>query len=671
MDQVLPRSSPLFSSLLEKLQTSARSSGIVCRDKQLEQAFAFAWDRHATQKRLSGEPYIIHPVAVACLIADMGVDCPSLLAALLHDTVEDTEATLEDIRTQFGEDVGLLVDGVTKITRLKTSASFSQRSVENIRKMLFAMTRDIRVIFIKLADKLHNMRTLGHMDQEKQVRIAQETLDVYAPLANRLGIGWIKNELEDMALKHLDPEVYYSLKQRVEETRSQRSALLNRIIATISDQLEKSGLELEIKGRAKHFYSIYTKMKTKSKSFEDIYDLIAIRIITRNVPECYQVLGIIHGFYRPLYHRFKDYIALPKSNMYSSLHTTVIGPENRQLEIQIRTREMDILAEEGVASHLLYKIGDQTRKNAGEQLSWLQKLKNWEKSLSDPQGFMEEIREDLLQDEIYVFTPKGDVIRLAAGASPLDFAYHIHTDIGHHCIGAKVNGRMVPLKSTLRNCDMVEIMTSRNAHPSSAWLKFVKSSRAKAKIRHYIKSYLDTDKLFTEVQKQQQVHPAPRRKQSADTVSAKATVYLDGDPNLLFDFARCCNPAPGDTIVGYLSRGRGIIIHRSDCPNLPSLIQEKERIVYPSWKRREIGLKGNLSLITREDAYALAETVTIISSNNVSVSSARRTSLDNGKMRIDLEVETGSSDQWQLLLQAIADSPLVEEIVHHNLLQEE
>jgi len=654
-----------YRGLLDTLTKAVEENAIACDKKTLKSAFDFTWEKHFSQKRLSGESYVIHPAAVATLVANMGIDCTSIVAALLHDTVEDTATGLDDITALFGQDVARLVDGVTKISKIKTDSTSRHLPAENIRKMLIAMTQDVRVIFIKLADKLHNMRTLSHMRKEKQERISRETLDIYAPLANRLGIGWIKNELEDLALKYLDEEAYYTLKKNVEDTRVKRAAYVANAIKELKKELSMHGIGFSIKGRAKHFYSIYKKMHAKGRSFTEIMDLTALRIITGKIPECYQVLGIIHSMYSPLYDRFKDYIALPKSNMYSSLHTTVVGPEGKLLEIQIRTEKMDIIAEEGAASHLLYKSGPKEKKEAATRSSWFIKLKHWGKFLDDPQGFIEEVKEDLLQEEIYVLTPKGDVIKLALGSTPIDFAYRIHTDVGHRCIGAKVNGKIAPLKTILKSCDIVDIMTSKNANPKSSWLKFIKSSKAKSKIRGFLKEYVDTDHLQKEVNKG--IRQQPPRKKGIIGLPEKGEVYLEGDTNLLFDFAKCCSPAPGDAILGYVSRGRGIIIHKKHCPNIPNLLKEGERIVYPSWKRIESKMHGTLSLLTRDDRYILAEVVSVISSNNVGVYSVQKIPQKDESMRIDLELEFSSKEEWDMLYKAIQQFPGVEKILKAHM----
>lgn len=648
----------LFAQLLELIEQ------LPVAVSELKKAYQFAKKKHQGQLRRSGVPYILHPVSVAILLTEMHTDQSSLIAALLHDTVEDTPVTIEEVAELFGTETAELVKGVTKITRYRAPEQSIHSPVENIRKMLLAMTRDIRVIFIKLADRLHNMRTLNHLPAEKQQRIARETLDIYAPLAARLGIGWIKNELEDLALKFLDSQAYYHLKKLVETTKEKRTAYINATIKQIRTALENEELDFIIQGRAKHFYSIYKKMQSKKKEFQDIYDLAAIRIITDTVAQCYQVLGVLHSLYNPLYDRFKDYIAMPKNNMYSSLHTTVIGPDGKLLEIQIRTAEMDLLAEAGAASHLLYKSTREERKQLGMKISWLQKLGKWKKSLHDPRAFMDEIKGDLLQDEIYVFTPDGDIKRLSRNATPVDFAYSIHTDVGNHCIGAKINGRMVPLRTTLSNLDIVEILTSRNAHPSGDWLKFVKSAKARAKIRSFLKNYVDTSRLFQEsgsetnsVPHKDEKPPQRRSKNKPARHSSKVPVVtINGEQELLFDFAHCCEPSPGDPIIGFISRGRGIIIHRKDCPNLRELRKEPDRIVYPVWRTGNRSFKGKLTVRLPGDRYAVADLINAISAHNAGICAVSRSNGDNDQVTVTMELELQSEQQWTMAVNDLVNN---------------
>jgi GTP pyrophosphokinase len=433
-------------------------------NRLLNQALSFAAYAHENQTRKSGEPYITHPLHVARMLFEMGFDVPVIIAGLLHDTVEDTRISLRDIEREFGGEIAGLVDGVTKISRIK-SENIKQEQAENIRKMLLSMVHDIRIILIKLADKLHNMRTLEYLEESRARRIAQETIDIYAPLADRLGMGRIKVELEDLALKYLDADIYEDLRRRIVQGRDIRNRYIEKVAGLLGREFDKNRVHAKISGRAKHFYSIYRKMKNKDRNLDEIFDLFALRIVTSSVKACYEVLGIVHEVWAPVRGRFKDYIAMPKSNMYQSLHTTVVGPEGKTLEVQIRTDKMDLIAEEGIAAHWAYKEGRTKISSIERDLKWLKKLKDWKNNLDNPAGFMEDLQQDLLVDEIYVFTPKGDVIELPVGSTPIDFAYKIHTEVGNRCIGAKVNGRISPLRKPLHSCEVVEILTSKNATP--------------------------------------------------------------------------------------------------------------------------------------------------------------------------------------------------------------
>src|ERR1041385_6203377 len=454
----------------------------------IRKAYDFSAGVHRGQKRLSGEPFLIHPMAVAGVIADLKLDVPSIVSGLLHDTVEDTLATLDEIKNLFGPEIAGLVDGVTKLSQVNFTSQ-EQKQAENFRKMIVAMAKDIRVILIKLADRTHNMRTLDHMPVDKQVATAQETLDIYAPLAHRLGIAWIKDELEDLALKYLHPEIYYQLKRNVAKKKAAREKYINEVIALIGKLLEKEGIEAEISGRPKHFFSIYQKMETQNLLYDQIYDLVAFRILVDTPRECYETLGVIHSQWKPVPGRFKDYIALPKPNMYQSLHTTVIGPYGERIEIQIRTQEMHRVAEEGIAAHWKYKKdGKDFQFNDIQRFTWLRQLLEWQQNLQDPQEFLHTIKEDLFADEVYVFTPKGDLLNFPKGSTVIDFAYRIHSDVGHHCSGARINGQLVSLKYILRSGDTVEIITTQQQSPTREWLKWVKTPRAQSKIRNWLKS---------------------------------------------------------------------------------------------------------------------------------------------------------------------------------------
>jgi GTP pyrophosphokinase len=471
----------LLGDLFAIVEEHAAESPLEIDRTQVERAFVYACEHHADQRRKSGEEFIIHPVGVAKICAGMRLDTETLVAALLHDTVEDTSASLEDVQEKFGEEIAGLVDGVTKLTGL-TFSSRDEAQAENYRKMMVAMASDIRVILIKLADRLHNMRTIEAMSKQKQIEKAKETLDIYAPIAHRLGIHAIKWELEDLAFATLHPRKYNEIKGLVNQQRAERERYVNEAGAFVSRELDALGIAAEINGRAKHFYSIYSKMTRKGREFNEIYDLTAMRVIVDSVKDCYGAVGVIHSLWKPLPGRFKDFVAMPKFNMYQSLHTTVIGPEGRPLEIQIRTREMHDMAEFGIAAHWIYKQ-DPTSNEGDGKLKWLRRLLDWQQEMSDPKEFMDTLKVDLFEDEVFVFTPKGEVKSLAAGATPLDFAYEVHTDVGHRCVGAKVNGKIVPLSYELRSGDIVEVLTSkRERGPSRDWLALVKTTRARNKI---------------------------------------------------------------------------------------------------------------------------------------------------------------------------------------------
>jgi GTP diphosphokinase / guanosine-3',5'-bis(diphosphate) 3'-diphosphatase len=635
-------------------------------------AFLFACEHHADQRRQSGEDFITHPVGVAKICAGMRLDTATLCAALLHDTVEDTSASLDEVREGFGEEVAGLVDGVTKLTGI-TFQSRDEAQAENYRKMMVAMATDIRVILIKLADRLHNMRTLGAMPKQKQIEKAKETLEIYAPLAHRLGIHAIKWELEDLAFQNLHPRKYQEIKGLVNQQREERERYVAKAGGYLAKELEALGIHSEISGRAKHFYSIYSKMTRKGREFNEIYDLTAMRVIVDSVKDCYGAVGVIHSLWKPLPGRFKDMVAMPKFNMYQALHTTVIGPEGRPLEIQIRTNEMHDTAEYGVAAHWRYKEGTGSGRidAADAKLQWLKSLLDWQRDPDDPAEFTDQLRGELVEDEVFVFTPKGEVKSLAAGATPLDFAYEIHTDVGHRCVGARVNGKIVPLHYELQSGDIVEILTSkRERGPSRDWLALVKTTRARNKIKawfkaesredsehtgrellqeHLNKAGLPAQKLTGSplladvirelgfkkaddfyialggakispkvvvnkvLQRLKQGEagveaPGPgedllldRRKAPAlrrpDGNAAKFGIRVEGVADVPLRLAKCCRPVSGDPIVGYVSLGRGITIHREDCPNVGALRKDPERFVPVSWDGdNETGFKVEIQV---------------------------------------------------------------------------
>lgn len=628
-------------------------------------AYNFAYEAHKDQKRESGELYIIHPVEVAIILAKMGMDTNTIAAGLLHDVVEDTKYSYDDIVNEFGKEVADLVDGVTKLGKIQYKTKEEQQA-DNVRKMLVAMAKDVRVILIKLADRLHNMRTLKYMPIEKRKEKAKETFDIYAPLAHRLGMSKIKWELEDLAFRYTNPSEYYDLVRKISEKRVEREAYIVKIVKELKDTLLSAGIESDIEGRPKHFYSIYRKMINKNKTIDQIYDLTAIRVLVPTVKDCYAVLGIAHTIYKPMPGRFKDYIAMPKPNMYQSLHSTVIGPQGKPFEIQIRTFEMHKTAEYGIAAHWKYKEGKPGDEQPDFNISWLREILEWQREASDPAEFMEGFKIELFSDEVFVFTPQGDVINLPGGATPIDFAYRIHTDIGNSCIGAKVSGKMVPLDYTLKTGEIVEVLTSSVAKgPSIDWLNIAKSNQAKSKIRSWFKkakreeniykgrelleketkkqgynfgeiakgdvfeqilkkyNFNSIEDLYAEVGigslaasmivtrlKEQYIkvknndiinlkNPETLNKLISKNSEAKENEYksnanngiiVKGMNNLLVRFAKCCNPVPGDEIVGYVTKGRGVSIHRKDCKNVSQLENNSEnKMLEVSWGSNNIG----------------------------------------------------------------------------------
>jgi GTP pyrophosphokinase len=649
--------SRLLDDLFAIIEEHAAEAAVTIDRQAVESAFVFACEHHADQRRKSGEDFITHPVGVAKICAGMRLDTETLCAALLHDTVEDTSCSLDAVREQFGDEVASLVDGVTKLTGI-TFQSRDEAQAENYRKMMVAMASDIRVVLIKLADRLHNMRTLEALPKQKQIEKAKETLDIYGPIAHRLGIHAIKWELEDLAFATLHPRKYQEIRHLVAQQRDERERYVTKAGEYLTKELQAVGIQAEISGRAKHFHSIYSKMTKKGREFNEIYDLTAMRVIVDSVKDCYGAVGVIHSLWKPLPGRFKDFIAMPKFNLYQSLHTTVIGPEGRPLEIQIRTREMHDMAEYGVAAHWIYKEdGDDNvgpRARGEEKLRWLRRLLEWQQELEDSGEFVERLKVDLFEDEVFVFTPKGEVKSLAAGATPLDFAYEIHTDVGHRCVGAKVNGKIVPLSYKLQSGDIVEVLTSkRERGPSRDWLALVKTTRARNKIKQWFKaeSRKDTEHAGREllqshlrkqglppqkvvgsplladvvremgfrkaddfyialgaakispktvVQKVLQrlkqgeaaeseptaadiVAPRRRRRRRPEASSSAYGIRVEGIDDVMLRLAKCCRPAPGDPIVGYISLGRGITIHRKDCPNAKALRKDPERFTPVSW----------------------------------------------------------------------------------------
>ena len=679
----------------------------------MQKAYVFSAKIHQGQVRLSGEPYLVHPLEVAGILADLKLDVGTIATGLLHDTVEDTYTTTEEIDKEFGKEINFLVDGVTKISKIKFESQEEQQA-ENFRKMLIAMAKDIRVILIKLADRLHNMRTLEYHSRKRQKEIAQETLNIYAPLANRLGIGWVKGELEDLSFRFLDPEVYYDLAKKVAKEREERNAYTNEVKSIISKKLSEHNLNARVKGRPKHLYSIYEKMKSQSIDFSQVYDLTAFRIILDDVRGCYETLGMIHALWTPVPGRFKDYIAMPKANMYQSLHTIVIGPRGERVEIQIRTEEMHRIAEEGIAAHWKYKEGKDIAEKTDRGFAWLRQLLEWQQDMKDPREFLDSVRVDLFPEEVYVFTPKGEVKEFPRGATPVDFAYGIHTDVGHKCTGAKINGKMVPLKYQLKNGDTVRILTSSNQHPSVDWLNIVKTSRAKAKIRQWVKSnerqrsillgsdtcerefkkyklnfsklaksgelkkvagefsLVDVDDLlagvgYGKVSVKQIINKlVPQenvaRDSTAESIQEKVTkktehkersgVKVRGIDNIMVRYGKCCNPLPGDLIVGYITRGRGVTVHASDCHSI--LQGASERMIDVEWDLDDKSTHLiSIMIVCDNKKGLLAAMSSAIASSEANITNAHVRTAQDGTAVNTFEIEVSDLKHLQNIMDSL------------------
>ncbi len=688
----------------------------------VRKAYAFAEKAHGEQKRSSGDPYIIHPTEVAQILADLRLDLASICAAFLHDTVEDTSAKLEDIEREFGKDVATLVDGVTKLNKMSFRTT-EEKQAENFRKMIIAMSKDIRVIIVKLADRLSNMRSLQFLPTHKQKTISQETLDIYAPLANRLGMSRIKVELEDLCLRFIHPDVYYKLAELVTKNKSDREKYIEDVVHLIHEKLTEYDVTAQVSGRAKHFHSIYKKMERRQVDFTELHDLIAFRIIVDNITECYKALGVIHAAFRPVPGRFKDYIAMPKANHYQSLHTTVIGPSGERTEIQIRTHEMHLVAERGIAAHWKYKEG-KIDSSTRDNVVWVNRLLEWQKDLSDPNEFLETVKVDLFSEDVFVFTPKGEVKELPYGATPLDFAYAVHTDVGNRCVGAKVNGRIVSLRHRLKSGDAIEVITSPNQTPSKDWLKIVKSSRAKAKIRAFIKmrereiarvegvdlfekalkryelssSKLEKSGKFDEVMREfgvrsmeefhvgigygrfpieqviqklipkEELEALKARVKSEEEESflkkafksatkkseARNAIVVEGVDDLLVRYARCCNPVPGESIVGFITRGRGVTIHQANCTR--ALDTDTERRIEVGWNKSlhaPVKRAVRIRVFSNDDTGLLALMSQTITGCGVNIASANiRTTKDKKAIAL-FEVEVGNMEQLNRVMSAL------------------
>lgn len=680
----------------------------------VRKAYAFSVKAHEGQMRHSGEPYVKHPVAVAGVLTSLKTDVTAIVAGLLHDTLEDTVATADELQREFGKEVVHLVDGVTKIGKI-TFRSSEEKQAENFRKMVLSMADDIRVVIIKLADRLHNMRTLEHLKESKRQEIAQETLEIYAPLANRIGIGWVKNELEDLCLKHLKPDAYETLRVSVAKRDEDRQQYIQEVQALVEKALAENGLTGAVDGRPKHLYGIYQKMKKQSISFGEVYDLTALRIITDTKMNCYALLGVIHSLWRPLPGRFKDYIAIPKSNLYQSLHTTVVGPKGEHVEFQIRTEDMHRVAEYGIAAHWKYKEQGRVQDKDSKAFGWLRQFIEWQTDLPDNRQFMDSVKLELFHDVVYVFTPKGIVKELPKGATPVDFAYAIHTEVGDHCVGAKVNGKIVPLRHEVTSGDTIEILTSSNQTPHRDWLKFVRTSRAKTKIKHWIKieeqkrsleigwrlleaeirrhglppsqvfksdalldvakqeGYATVDELaaavgFGHVATAQvvgrlvaptsagtSIQPDPVSvPKVVGTRGAEPGVQVKGGRDLLMQLSRCCNPVPGDKILGYITRGRGLTIHSVDCPNLEALDYDRERLVVVEWDTATSSQHAvKIAVIAEDKTGVLANVSSAIAECNANISRAEIITREDRKAELDFVVEIADTSHLNRVLKAV------------------
>lgn len=674
----------------------------------LKRAYIFSSEAHCSQKRIEGSPYIEHPLAVASILADMKMDIGTIAAGLLHDTVEDTETTVKDIRDLFGKEVAFLVEGLTKLSKMEFMTR-EEAQAENFRKMLLAMSEDLRIILIKFADRLHNMRTLQHLPANKQHRIALETLEIYAPIANRLGIGWMRTELEDLGFRIIMPDLYNELVRKVATRKEEQEEYLKEVTAIVMNKLKEEGIPGKVSWRIKHYYGIYQKMQAQEITFEQVHDVLGLRIITDTKADCYAVLGLIHSLWSPVPGRFKDYIGVPKSNMYQSLHTTVIGPGGERVEFQIRTSEMHMIAEHGIASHWRYKEKGRIDEKGDRYISWLRKLIQSQRELSDAKDFLEAVKGEVVPEVIYVFTPKGEIKEMPVGSTPVDFAYSIHTQVGNKCVGAKVNGRIVPLKFTLRNGDTVEIITSPAQGPSRDWLKFVVTQRAKGRIKQWIKaeerkqsielglkllegelrrhdlsvSVLKSDGMqkvlkFFSIQSIEDLHAfVGYGKLSAHQIVNKLLpekpveevpvtkvqkpmkeqrgITIKGVDNVLYHRANCCFPIPGDNLIGFVTRGRGVTIHRKDCPNLDRLAVDNARLVDVEWKPEgEATSPVRLLIETIDKPGILASLSALISSVNVNISNITASSTEDEKAHITFILAVRDKSQLAALTRKIA-----------------
>lgn len=694
----------------------------------VEKAYYFSEKAHEGQIRRSGEPYISHPLSVAGILADLHLDIDTVITGLLHDTVEDTHATLDQIKKEFGESVAYLVDGVTKISQMKFKNNHEKQG-ENIRKMIVAMGKDVRVVLIKLADRLHNMRTLNFMPFEKQERIALETLEIYCPLAGRMGISSLKIELEDLCFRYYRPDMYYELVQKVKKTEGEQNRYIDEVKHLITKEFSKAHFKFEIFGRSKHLWSIYRKMQSRSIDYEQVYDVLAFRVILESVGDCYAALGYVHSLWKPIPGRFKDFIAMPKANNYQSLHTTVIGPGGERIEIQIRTREMHLIAERGIAAHWKYKERGKISDEGLQQANWLRDLVGWHQQMRNADEFLETVKTDLFESEIYVFTPNGDVREFPEGATPVDFAYAVHTELGNQCVGARINGKMVPLKYAMQNGDTVEIITSKTQQPSKDWLKFAVTNKAKSKIRQFVKEeqrrrsillgkelvekefrkfgmaaakylkgeefekYLkdsglsDLDELYVQMGYGkmeprilvERLSPENLAREAAKTENdtfmervfkaatqklkkTNSLISVDGMNDVLVHFAKCCHPIPGDSIVGFISRGRGIMIHRSDCRKAFEFDQARKVDVAWNAKQASVGQERvvRLKIISHDSQGLLKSMSEALAQQEINIQSAQIRTTKDKKAICHFELSVRDSSQ---LNQAIYELQKIKGII--------
>lgn len=703
--------------------------------KLIVKAYNYAKEKHGTQCRKSGEPYIIHPVQVAYILADIGLDEATICAALLHDVVEDTEVTHEDLVRDFGEEIATMVAGVTKLGELRYQASTEERQVENYRKMFLAMGKDIRVIIIKLADRLHNLRTLKYLRRDRQIANAKETMELYAPLANRLGIYSLKWELEDLAFKYLYPEEYRELVEGIDKKREERLQFIEKIMDDIRGQLKKQKIEAEVTGRAKHLYSIYRKMKRDNKTLDQIYDLFALRILVNSVKDCYAALGVVHEMYSPIPGRFKDYIAVPKPNMYQSIHTTLLGEKGTPFEVQIRTWEMHRIAEYGIAAHWAYKEANYGKKGkqvvtvTKDKLAWLRETLEWQQDMKDPQEFLNTLKTELFEDEVYVFTPKGKILVLPRDATPIDFAYSIHEEIGNHMVGCKINSKMMPIITKLQSGDIVEIMTSDSQKgPSRDWLKFIKTTKAKSKIQSWFKKEqrseniekgkdliekeikrigISHDELFKQdyinaaldrykfknledmyasvgfgaisqvkiisrmLEEYRKSHKEENIEQKIEELTSKRKtvkpsstgVVVKGIDNCLVKLSKCCNPVPGDNIIGYITKGRGVSVHRTDCVNVKDLLKEEDRIIDVYWyTEKAASYNVDITVYANDRSGLLADVIQVLSNLKTKLMGLNSKATKEHIATIEITIEVENIEELNKVLKELRKVDSVYEV---------